>query len=180
MQRSLLFALSLLISICGFAQETEESSTGPDYIAAIDLFSVAGGIPDIRFEVTLNDQSSLSFRTLALEDDSLQLSLGVLSYRIYPIQGLGKAPKGFYLGPRLYKGAINEVPEEGDGAWREVVRGIGIGVETGFQFNFDFGMVVDLGIGFNFSDQVIQFSGDETEDGFTVWPHPNVGIGWKF
>ena len=128
----------------------------------------------------LNKIETTLQRTLALEDDSLQLSLGVLSYRIYPIQGLGKAPKGFYLGPRLYKGAINEVPDEGDGAWREVVRGIGIGVETGFQFNFDFGMVVDLGIGFNFSDQVIQFSGDETEDGFTVWPHPNVGIGWKF
>ena len=60
--------------------------------------------------------------------------------------------------------------------WREVVRGIGVGVETGYQFNFDFGLVVDLGIGFNISDQVIQFSGE----GFSVWPHPNVGVGWSF
>ena len=95
------------------------------------------------------------------------------------IKGIGNAPKGFYVGPRLYKGAINEIPE-GTSAWREVVRGIGIGVETGYQFNFDFGLVLDLGIGLNISDQVIQFAGDPAEDGFSIWPHPNVGVGWKF
>ena len=75
-------------------------------------------------------------------------------------------------------GEVNRGRDSG-GGWRWV-RGIGIGVETGYQFNFDFGLVLDLGIGLNISDQVIQFAGDPAEDGFSIWPHPNVGVGWKF
>lgn len=173
-----ILVLTTSLSNITIAQETE-GVQGTSYIASLDLFSASSGSPDIRFEASLNERSSLNMRVFAFEDDSLHATLGVLSYRIYPIQGLGNAPKGFYVGPRLYKGSINEIPE-GESVWREVVRGIGVGVETGFQFNFDFGLVVDLGIGFNFSDQVIQFDGEEAEDGFSVWPHPNIGVGWKF
>ena len=178
MKNLLSVGLCCMIAMSTFAQDAEEVQ-GTSYIASLDLFSVSGGSPDIRFEVSLSERSSMSMRVFAFEDDSLHATLGVLSYRIYPIKGIGNAPKGFYVGPRLYKGAINEIPE-GTSAWREVVRGIGIGVETGYQFNFDFGLVLDLGIGLNISDQVIQFAGDPTEDGFSVWPHPNVGVGWKF
>ena len=178
MRYLLSFGLCCIIALSTFAQDVEEAP-GMSYVASLDLLSASGGGPDIRFEVSLNGRSSLSMRVFGFEDDSLHATLGVLSYRIYPIQGIGNAPKGFYVGPRLYKGAINEIPE-GTSAWREVVRGIGIGVETGYQFNFDFGLVLDLGIGLNISDQVIQFAGDPAEDGFSVWPHPNVGVGWKF
>ena len=138
------------------AQEMTEETNQLSYVATLDLFSVLGGPPDFRFETSLNDRTSISMRAMAFEGDSLHATLGVLSYRLYPIQKLGEATKGFYIGPRLFKGALNEIPE-GTSAWREVVRGIGVGVETGYQFKFDFGLVVDLGIGLNMGDQVIQF-----------------------
>ena len=179
MKHLLLTATVLALGLSSTAQEVTEETNQQSYVAAIDLFSVSGGIPDFRFETSLNDRTSISMRAMAFEEDSLHATLGVFSYRMYPIQKLGEATKGFYIGPRLYKGAINEIPE-GTSAWREVVRGIGVGVETGYQFNFDFGLVVDLGIGLNISDQVILFEGDDAAEGFSVWPHPNVGIGWKF
>ena len=178
-----LFLSFTLIFVTGLSNfiiaQNKDSAQSNRYIASLDLLSLSGGGPDIRFEVSLNERSSINMRVFAFEDDSLHATLGVLAYRIYPIQGLGNAPKGFYIGPRLYKGAINEI-SSGNGVWREVVRGIGVGVGTGYQFNFKFGLVVDLGIGFNFSDQVIQFDGDEADEGFAIWPHPNVGLGWKF
>ena len=179
MKHIFLISAVLALGLTSTAQEATQEPNPRNYVAALDLFSVSGGVPDFRFETSLNDRTSISMRAVAFEDDSLHATLGVLSYRMYPIQKLGNATKGFYVGPRLYKGAINEIPE-GASAWREVVRGIGVGVETGYQFNFDFGLVVDLGIGFNISDQVIQFSGDDASEGFSVWPHPNVGVGWSF
>ena len=179
MKHLLLTAAVLALGLSSTAQEVTEETNQRSYVATLDLFSVSGGIPDFRFETSLNDRSSINMRAMAFEEDSLHATLGVLSYRMYPIQKLGEATKGFYIGPRLYKGAINEIPE-GTSAWREVVRGIGVGVETGYQFNFDFGLVVDLGIGLNVSDQVILFEGDDVTEGFSVWPHPNVGVGWTF
>ena len=174
-----LTAAVLALGLSSTAQEATEETNQRSYVATLDLFSVSGGIPDFRFETSLNDRTSISMRAMAFEGDSLHATLGVLSYRLYPIQKLGEATKGFYIGPRLFKGAINEIPE-GTSAWREVVRGIGVGVETGYQFKFDFGLVVDLGIGLNMGDQVIQFDGDDVTDGFSVWPHLNVGVGWTF
>ena len=80
-----------MIALSTFAQDAEKAQ-GTSYIASLDLFSLSGGSPDIRFEVSLSERSSISMRVIAFEDDSLHATLGVLSYRIYPIQGIGNAP----------------------------------------------------------------------------------------
>ena len=45
-----------MIALSSFAQDAEELQ-GKSYIASLDLFSVSGGSPDIRFEVSLNERS---------------------------------------------------------------------------------------------------------------------------
>ena len=47
-----------MIALSSFAQDAEELQ-GKSYIASLDLFSVSGGSPDIRFEVSLNERSSM-------------------------------------------------------------------------------------------------------------------------
>ena len=150
-----------------------------NHLIQVDLLSLAGGVSDLRFEAGLNERSSMSIRGVVLEEDSLAASFFALSYRMYPIQALGNAPKGFYIGPRMYRGSIAEIPE-GESAWNEVVSGLGFGFETGYQFNTGFGLTVDLGIALNVSQQVIQFAGEGAEDAFTRWPQPSFGLGWRF
>lgn len=164
-----------------------------NHLIQVDLLSLAGGVSDLRFEAGLNERSSMSIRGVVLEEDSLAASFFALSYRMYPIQALGNAPKGFYIGPRMYRGAIAEIveiePTEGEPVgeeeeveyeWNEVVSGLGFGFETGYQFNTGFGLTVDLGIALNVSQQVIQFSGEDVDDAFTRWPQPSIGLGWRF
>ena len=161
-----------------------------NHLLQVDLLSLAGEVTDLRFEAGLNARSSMSIRGVVLEQDSLAASFFALSYRMYPIQALGNAPKGFYIGPRMYRGSIAEmVPdgnepvgeeEEVDYEWNEVVSGLGFGFETGYQFNTGFGLTVDLGIALNVSQQVIQFSGEGVDDAFTRWPQPSFGLGWRF
>lgn len=164
-----------------------------NHLLQVDLLSLAGGVSDLRFEAGLNERSSMSIRGVVLEEDSLAASFFALSYRMYPIQALGNAPKGFYIGPRMYRGSIAEIveiePTEGEPVgeeeeveyeWNEVVSGLGFGFETGYQFNTGFGLTVDLGIALNVSQQVIQFSGEDVDDAFTRWPQPSIGLGWRF
>ena len=164
-----------------------------NHLIQVDLLSLAGGVSDLRFEAGLNERSSMSIRGVVLEEDSLAASFFALSYRMYPIQALGNAPKGFYIGPRMYRGSIAEIveiePTEGEPVgeeeeveyeWNEVVSGLGFGFETGYQFNTGFGLIVDLGIALNVSQQVIQFSGEDVDDAFTRWPQPSIGLGWRF
>ncbi len=164
-----------------------------NHLIQVDLLSLAGGVSDLRFEAGLNERSSMSIRGVVLEEDSLAASFFALSYRMYPIQALGNAPKGFYIGPRMYRGSIAEIveiePTEGEPVgeeeeveyeWNEVVSGLGFGFETGYQFNTGFGLTVDLGIALNVSQQVIQFSGEDVDDAFTRWPQPSIGLGWRF
>ena len=111
-----------------------------NHLLQVDLLSLAGGVSDLRFEAGLNERSSMSIRGVVLEEDSLAASFFALSYRMYPIQALGNAPKGFYIGPRMYRGSIAEMVPDGEEPvgedeeveyeWNEVVSGLGFGFEN--------------------------------------------------
>ena len=187
----LLFSVSAQDANLGLAENGDD--VVKNHLIQVDLLSLAGGVSDLRFEAGLNERSSLGIRGVVLEEDSLAASFFALSYRMYPIQALGDAPKGFYIGPRMYRGSIAEIveiePKEGEPVgedeeveyeWNEVVSGLGFGFETGYQFNTGFGLTVDLGIALNVSQQVIQFSGEGVDEAFTRWPQPSFGLGWRF
>lgn len=191
---SLFLSCFLLLSVSAQDANLGLAENGDDvvknHLLQVDLLSLAGGVSDLRFEAGLNERSSMSIRGVVLEEDSLAASFFALSYRMYPIQALGNAPKGFYIGPRMYRGSIAEMVPDGDEPvgedeeveyeWNEVVSGLGFGFETGYQFNTGFGLTVDLGIALNVSQQVIQRSGEGVDDAFTRWPQPSFGLGWRF
>lgn len=170
--KKLLLALvvcGLFITSNGVAQErTKVVKTNP--------LGLAFGNFNVAYEMVMNESSSLIFDVSYMyELFGIKVNtFGVgAAYRYYFTHASKEVPTGFYVNPQV---GLSFGSAEGDVGFTT----IGIGAELGYQWAWESGFTLDLGIGPNYT----MISGDVDDVGFDntsgILPSATLAIGYAF
>lgn len=164
-----LFIGFLLISINGNAQEkTNVIKTNP--------LGLAFGNFNVTYEKVLNSSSSVLFKgSYMYEIFGEKVNTGGLGvgYRYYFTHANKQVPTGFYVNPQV---SLSLGKTEGDVSFTIFA----VGAELGYQWAWESGFTLDLGIGPNYTT----ISGDVENEGFDstsgILPSATIAIGFNF
>lgn len=163
------FFICSLLFTTGFSQErTKVIKTNP--------LSLAFGNFNVTYEKVLNTKSSLLFRgAYMFELFGVDVNTGSLGfgYRYYVTHEKEEIPSGFYLNPQTSLG-FGSVESDAN------FTTFSIGAELGYQWAWESGFTLDLGIGPNYTT----ISGDVDDVNFDstsgILPSATLAIGFAF
>ncbi len=165
----------LLVCFLGFTS----MASAQDNIIKVQPLGLAFGTLNATYERVLNDQSSFlasaSARFSLFGVDVTLIGVGA-GWRYYLTNKRTDVPKGLYVNPQVgfSFGSVNE------GDLDNSFTTFGIGAEIGYQWVWDSGVVLDLGIGPNYtviSGQVDDVGFDNTSG---ILPSMTVALGYAF
>lgn len=170
--KKLFLLLGFLLLFCGIAQ-----AQAYDNVIKTSPIGLAFGNFNATYEKVLNEKSSVLIRAnyfyQFLGVDVNTFGIGG-AYRYYFTHANKDVPTGFYVNPQLGVSF---------GSSDDISYGtFSIGAEVGYQWAWDSGFVLDLGIGPNFTT----FNGDFNELDFdsdgdsAVLPSLTIAIGYAF
>ncbi len=156
--------VSLMIVMACFtvnAQQTQVVKTNP--------FALAVGNFNVNYEKILNSKASIilsgSYTYELFGEEVNAAGLG-FAYRYYITHAKKAVPTGFYVNPEIISYFSSE----------DLL--LGIGAELGYQWAWESGFVLDLGIG-----PMLRFSAEGVYDFFgenPVTPTATIAIGYAF
>lgn len=167
MRKILLTAVTVFAFTAMASAQSQVIKTNP--------LALAFGNLNVTYETVLTSSSSLNlsanyqYRLLGVDVNAFGVGVG---WRYFFTHAKKPVPAGFYLQPQaaVIFGNVGEYN----------YTTIGLGAEVGYQWIWDSGFVLDLGIG----PMYRILSGDEDEIGFSggsgVWPSATLAIGYAF
>ena len=173
----LFFAVVFGVMMTGQAQDGAPQHKS---VIKVNPLGLAFGNFNATYEGVLNGKSSIvgqaNFRDQLFGVDVSIFGAG-LGYRYYITNKNLPAPEGFYVQPQVSVlfGSVND-DDEVDANFTT----FGVGAELGYQWVWDSGFVLDLGIGpmyTNISGDVDEVSFDETSG---ILPSATLAIGYAF
>ena len=146
-----------------------------DQIIKTNPLGLAFGNFNATYEKVINEKSSFlvsanyTYRVFGVDVSAFGFGG---AYRFYFSHAKKQVPEGFYINPQanFNFGSVDEFN----------YTGIGIGAEIGYQWIWDSGVVLDLGIGPNY----ITLGGDTDDIDFDntsgIFPSATLAIGYSF
>lgn len=169
--RKLLFALILGLGFCFTADaQTQVIKTNP--------LGLAFGNFNVTYERVMNEKSSINifgnyfYGFAGLDVAAFGVGAG---YRFFFTHKKKPVPAGFYVQPQVGF-SFGSVTDDFDDDYSYST--IGIGAEIGYQWVWDSGFVLDLGIGPQYT--IYSGDGDSVFDGNGVLPSATLAIGYAF
>ena len=154
------------------------SSDAQSQVIKTNPLGLAFGNFNVSYERTLNESSSINvfanyfFGLAGLDVQAFGVGAG---WRYYFTHAKKPIPAGFYVQPQvgLSFGNVTDDFDEDFG-----YSTIGIGAELGYQWVWDSGFVLDLGIGPNYL--IYNGDGADTFDGNGILPTGTLAVGYAF
>ena len=166
--------LLLMLPLSSFAQDSGEAQANPNIIK-VNPIGFAFGVFNLSYERAISNSSSLQFGGLfyqsLLGTDVNGFGLRA-SYRYYITNATRPSPEGFYTGLTT---SYNNLTED---ATDEEVSAFGIGLLLGYQWVWNSGVALDLGIGPTYLIDTGSSDTAEFESGIT--PNVVIALGYNF
>lgn len=170
--------LTLILALFSAAQAQQ-------HVIKTNPIGLAIGNFNGTYERVLNDKSSVLvsanylYRLFGIDVSSLGAGVG---YRYYLTHGKKAVPTGFYLQPQIGFGAGAITATREDEEQRIRYYTFSLGAEIGYQWSWESGFTLDLGLGPN----ITTFRGDVMAEDFgrssltTPLPSMTVAVGYAF
>ncbi len=167
---------SFVISMNSFSQEIQEFTN----VVKTNPIGLAFGNFNVTYEATLNSKSSILFsasymyKLLGIDISAGGVGIG---YRYYFTHAKRAVPEGFWIMPEGIF-AFGSVKNSNNN--REGIKTLSCGAQLGYQWTWDSGFSLDLGIGPRYTF----LSGDLKDTDFTstsvILPAVTLAIGFAF
>ena len=176
MKKLLFIALVMLFGFNYMAKAQDESTREENLpnVLKVNPFGLAFGNINLNYQRALGATSAIQiganywYKILGTEVNGF----GVRgSYQFFITNRAKAAPEGFYIGPSVSYNSFTEKSTDASAS------AVGVGFMLGYQWIWDSGMTLDLGIG-----PIYQFANDDvTEESYDgVLPNITVAIGFNF
>ncbi|MDX1684529.1 MAG: DUF3575 domain-containing protein [Saprospiraceae bacterium] len=172
-----LSALGLLFMINPSWSQEQEENEAFKHLIKTNPFATSVGLINTTYEMRASEKSSLLFRLDFMLGDFFDLTNGIgggIGYRYYFTFKKRMVPEGFYIQPLVY--GFLSLEEAEDDFYEYEAEDFGlVGFQLGYQWIWNSGFSVDLGIGPGY-----RFPEDEYSDFSTINPVFSAMIGYAW